>query len=89
MRLKVLSVSYLLAFALAGGTRASGETLGEGWPLRRQVTVRQIASDAPGENIAWAEIYVTADHKSDGSDIRVTTADRNALVDVGVVGVDS
>ena len=51
------------------------ETLGEGWPWRRAVTVKQVASDAPGENVAWVEFYANGLQRADGGDIRVTGAD--------------
>src|ERR1043165_2439618 len=57
-------------------TQSRGETLGEGWLWRRPVAFRQTPSDAPGDNVAWVEFYANGTQKADGSDIRVTTADR-------------
>lgn len=69
--------AYALSLGLASQTHA--EILGSGWPYRRQVTVKQAAADAPGENVAWVEFYGHAAHKADGSDIRVTDNNRRIL----------
>ena len=63
--------------AVVGSARA--ENLGQGWTWRRPLIFKQVTSDAPGENVAWAEFYINSDHKADGSDIRVTTADRTIV----------
>src|SRR5579863_6790244 len=55
------------------------ETLGPAWPWRRPLLFRQAISDALGENIAWSEFYANGAQKADGSDIRITTADRTIV----------
>ncbi|HVT79533.1 MAG TPA: PKD domain-containing protein, partial [Phycisphaerae bacterium] len=68
-----LSFGLLL---LAAVRRATAETLPDGFAFRRPLTFRQITSDAPGDNIAVAEFFANGSQKADGSDFRVTTADR-------------
>src|SRR4051812_14775802 len=55
------------------------ETLGDGWTFRRPVQFKQITAEAPGENVAWVEFYANGTQKADGSDIRITAADRMVL----------
>jgi hypothetical protein len=61
---------------LWGAAAVRGEVLGQGWSYRRALSFRAIASDAPGENVAWADFYVNGMQRPDGMDFRVTTADR-------------
>ncbi len=71
---------YAAALMLAGSLRtARGELLGEGWPWRRPINFKQAVSDAPGDNVAWAEFYANGQQKADGADIRVTAADRTVM----------
>ncbi len=68
-----------VSIALCSGSCLSGETLGDGWQWRRPLVFKQVLSDAPGENIAWAEFYANGTQQSNGTDIRVTTADRQVM----------
>ncbi len=53
--------------------------LGIGWSAHRQLQVRNVNADAPGDPIAVAEFYTNGQQLPDGSDIRVTTADRRIV----------
>jgi len=48
------------------------EILPGGWTYRRALSFKAAVSDAPGENLAWAEFYANGTQKGDGSDIRVS-----------------
>jgi len=73
--IQLLTATALLAAALP----AHAEVLPDGWPYRRAVAFKQATSDAPGDNIAWVEFFSNGAHKADGSDIRVTAADRQVV----------
>src|SRR5438874_12824172 len=75
--LVLLAAGALALAATPEGARA--DTRGEGWPWRRALALRQAASDAPGDNIGWAEFYTNGAQKTDGADLRVTTADRTIV----------
>jgi PKD repeat protein len=70
-RLLICVASVLLVAALP----VRGETLGEGWPYHRKLTVNVAPSDAPGDNLAWAQFYTNGTQRPDGNDFRVTTAE--------------
>jgi hypothetical protein len=55
---------------------ARAETLPEGWSHRRALAFKQAVSDAPGDNLAWAEFYADGSQLPDFADLRITTADR-------------
>jgi PKD repeat protein len=71
----VLVVALLVVFGVWVAP-ARGQILGDGWTMRRPLTCKLQASDAPGENVAWAEFYANGAQKPDGSDLRVTDKDR-------------
>ena len=72
-----LLIFLALLLLLATAPRpARAEPLGDGWLYRRPLTFKTAASDAPGDNLAWTEFYTNGAALPDGSDIRVTTADR-------------
>jgi hypothetical protein len=55
------------------------QMLGPGWQFRRQLLIRNVTTDAPGDPIGVAEFYTNGQQLPDGSDIRVTTPDRRAV----------
>src|SRR5437016_2668608 len=73
--LVALSLCHL-AILLSLTAPTFADSLPEGYTFRRTLNFKQAASDAPGQNAAWAEFYTNGAAKADGSDIRVTTADR-------------
>jgi hypothetical protein len=74
MNWRHVSVLALATACVASTVRA--DTLGDGWAWRRPIAFKQAVSDAPGESMAWAEFYANGQQAPDGSDIRVTSADR-------------
>jgi PKD repeat protein len=70
--------SWLMAMValFCGAGLAHADVLGTGWLYRRPLNFKQALSDAPGENVAWAEFYANGAQRPDGADLRVTTADR-------------
>jgi PKD domain len=70
------SCLIVLVAVMCGAGVARADVLGQGWLYRRALTFKQAVSDAPGENLAWVEFYSNGAQRSDGADIRVTTADR-------------
>ncbi len=75
-RLLILLPLLLLA---AAPRLAHAQTLPEGWLYRRPLTLKPVPPETPpppGDNIAWTEFYTNGAQLPDGSDIRVTTADR-------------
>ena len=72
---RVLPLFALLFATMRVGT-ARADMLPEGFTFRRPLNFKQAVSDAPGPNAAVAEFYTNGQAKPDGSDIRVTTADR-------------
>lgn len=72
-------LALMMVVVLALSAVARGDMLPEGWQYRRPLAFKQIVSDAPGENVAWAEFYTNGQHKPDGSDLRVTTNDRQIV----------
>ena len=75
-RISLKAAVKLAVVAAWGVVSARAETLGEGWPWRRAVLFKQVHSEAPGDDVAWVEFLANGSQKPDGSDIRVTTADR-------------
>src|SRR4051812_23472815 len=76
-RATVHALAAITVLAAAGShPTARADTLGDGWAWRRPLTFRQAASDAPGDNIAWAEFYTNGAQQTDGADLRITTAER-------------
>ena len=73
------AILWMLAVLAIFPAAARAESLPEGWPCRRQLTFKAIPSDNAGDNAAWAEFYTNGTHKPDGSDLRVTDANRGVL----------
>jgi len=74
----ILRVAVVLCVMLVASI-AHAETLGDGWQFRRPLNFKQAVTNGTGltgDNVAWAEFYANGTQKSDGSDFRVTTADR-------------
>jgi PKD repeat protein len=69
----------MLGFAALCPGKASAEILPAGWTWRRPLMFKQAVSDAPGENIAWAEFYANGAQRPDGADFRITTAQRQMM----------
>ena len=45
-----------------------------GWTFRRPLTFKPVATDAPGDNVGFAEFYANGSQRPDGADLRVTTS---------------
>ncbi len=67
---------FLLALPLflATARAHAADTFPTGWTFRRPLTFRPVASDAPGDNMAFAEFYANGSQRPDGADFRVTTS---------------
>ncbi|HEY4330507.1 MAG TPA: PKD domain-containing protein [Phycisphaerae bacterium] len=78
MHPRIPFVFLIVLLAIAGGAPRTlkAELLGDGWTYRRPLAFRQGLSDAPGDNMAWAEFYANGTQLPDGADIRVTSGDK-------------